>query len=250
MIMNSIIIFIYTTLFFPTAKWNYCDDGCARACRMCTCVRACTRSVISFLQWSNKPASAYKLYNQFQCVTSSLEFRNIEHFRWSFRSNNYEHFSVRVHMWDLSGCAEYMDVRNELYNGSDAIFIVYDVTNATSFEALDSWLREANRFATGNPDIVIVGNKVRAGCERRRERRQRERSSRRRGEKGREKECFRAHVCACVVCLSVMRSSYIYPSPKTQGNSRRYKPHVVSLFVFIVCISCVHIFDTCNCKLN
>ena len=87
-------------------------------------------------------------------------------------------------MWDLSGSAEYMDVRNELYNGSDAIFIVYDVTNATSFEALDSWLREANRFATGNPNIVIVGNKVRAGCERRR---QRERSSRGRGEKGREK---------------------------------------------------------------
>ena len=69
-------------------------------------------------------------------------------------------FLVRVHMWDLSGSAEYMDVRNELYNGTDAIFIVYDVTNATSFEALDSWIREANRFTTGSPDIFIVGNKV------------------------------------------------------------------------------------------
>jgi DnaJ family protein C protein 27 len=65
-------------------------------------------------------------------------------------------------MWDLSGSAEYADVRNELYSGTDAIFVVYDVTNAASFEAVDSWLREANRFSTGSPDIYIIANKV--GC--------------------------------------------------------------------------------------
>ena len=38
-------------------------------------------------------------------------------------------FSVRVHLWDLSGHPEYLDVRNELYTNTDAVFIVYDVTN-------------------------------------------------------------------------------------------------------------------------
>ncbi|XP_070187164.1 ras-related protein Rab-4A-like isoform X1 [Littorina saxatilis] len=79
---------------------------------------------------------------------------------YGFKIQTVNGTEMRVHMWDLSGSNEYMDVRNELYNGSDAIFVTYDVTNATTFEALDGWLREAHRFATGNPDIFIVGNKT------------------------------------------------------------------------------------------
>lgn len=78
---------------------------------------------------------------------------------YGFKIQPVNGIEMRVHMWDLSGSAEYLDVRNELYNGSDAIFVVYDVTNSASFEALDSWLREANRFTTGNPGIFIVANK-------------------------------------------------------------------------------------------
>ncbi|PVD38104.1 hypothetical protein C0Q70_00715 [Pomacea canaliculata] len=79
---------------------------------------------------------------------------------YGFKIQTVKNTDLRVHLWDLSGSAEYLDVRNELYCGSDAIFIVYDVTSPGSFEALESWVREANRYATGNPDIVIVGNKV------------------------------------------------------------------------------------------
>ena len=69
-------------------------------------------------------------------------------------------YPVRVHLWDLSGSAEYFDVRNELYSGTDAIFLVYDVTNTSSFETLDQWVREVKRYANGDPEIFIVGNKV------------------------------------------------------------------------------------------
>ena len=69
-------------------------------------------------------------------------------------------FPVRVHLWDLSGNSEYFDVRNELYNGTDAIFLVYDVTNTSSFESLDQWIREVKRYASGDPEMYIVGNKV------------------------------------------------------------------------------------------
>lgn len=79
---------------------------------------------------------------------------------YGFKIQTINGSEMRVHMWDLSGSPEYLDVRNELYNGTDVVFIVFDVTNAASFEALDSWIREAARFVTGNPEIVIVGNKV------------------------------------------------------------------------------------------
>ncbi|XP_076460222.1 ras-related protein Rab-13-like isoform X2 [Babylonia areolata] len=78
---------------------------------------------------------------------------------YGFKIQTINGTDMRVHMWDLSGSNEYLDVRNELYTGSDAIFIVFDVTNTSSFEALDSWLREISRFSSGTPEIGIVGNK-------------------------------------------------------------------------------------------
>ena len=71
------------------------------------------------------------------------------------------HILVRVHLWDLSGNEEYLDVRNELYGNSDAVFLVFDVTNSVSFEDLDLWMRELNKYGSGpSPHVVLVGNKV------------------------------------------------------------------------------------------
>ncbi|KAL8579374.1 hypothetical protein ACOMHN_026739 [Nucella lapillus] len=78
---------------------------------------------------------------------------------YGFKIQTVDGVDMRVHMWDLSGSNEYLDVRNELYTGSDAVFIVFDVTSNPSFEALDSWLREVSRFSSSSPGIAIVGNK-------------------------------------------------------------------------------------------
>ena len=67
---------------------------------------------------------------------------------------------MRVHLWDLSGSAEYLDVRNELYTGTHAAFIVYDVGNQKSFDHLDSWLKEVTKYTTALPEIAVVANKV------------------------------------------------------------------------------------------
>lgn len=79
---------------------------------------------------------------------------------YGFKIQNCEGIDLRVHLWDLSGSTEYIDVRNELYIQSDAIFIVFDVTNQASFDAADSWLKEIQRYTTGTPDLIIVANKT------------------------------------------------------------------------------------------
>ncbi|CAC5420529.1 DNAJC27 [Mytilus coruscus] len=72
-----------------------------------------------------------------------------------------KHFcEMRVHLWDLSGSTEYIDVRNELYIQADAIFMAFDVTNQATFDALDSWLKEIQRYTTGTPDLIVVANKT------------------------------------------------------------------------------------------
>jgi GTPase SAR1 family protein len=68
---------------------------------------------------------------------------------------------VRVHLWDLSGAPDYVDVRSELYFGSDAVLLVYDVANSSSFIKLDGWLQELNSFGLKNFVVCLVGNKVR-----------------------------------------------------------------------------------------
>ena len=68
--------------------------------------------------------------------------------------------TVRVHLWDLSGGTEYLDVRNEMYGGSDIVFLMFDVSNSGSFEGLENWMKEITKYASPAPEICLVANKV------------------------------------------------------------------------------------------
>lgn len=79
---------------------------------------------------------------------------------YGFKIQSVHDLDLRVHLWDLSGSPEYLEVRNELYIHTDGIFIAFDVSSETSFEALDYWVREVRKHCTSQPDIVLVGNKI------------------------------------------------------------------------------------------
>lgn len=67
---------------------------------------------------------------------------------------------MRVNIWDLSGHPEFFEVRNEFYKEGDALVLFYDVTSRRSFESLDMWLREANKFGGEALAVFVVANKV------------------------------------------------------------------------------------------
>ena len=56
---------------------------------------------------------------------------------YGFKLTHSGDFELRVHLWDLSGAPEYVDVRNELYLQTDAVFLVFDVNNRQSFDSLE-----------------------------------------------------------------------------------------------------------------
>lgn len=62
--------------------------------------------------------------------------------------------------WDLSGHPEFFEVRNEFYKDCHSIILVYDITSRRSFDALDMWLREANRHGAANVSLCLCGNKT------------------------------------------------------------------------------------------
>ena len=53
---------------------------------------------------------------------------------------------VRINFWDLSGFAEFLDIRNEFYKDSQGCVLVYDVTQRATFDELQSWIDEGKKY--------------------------------------------------------------------------------------------------------
>ena len=71
---------------------------------------------------------------------------------------------VRINFWDVSGAAEYVEVRNELFreNLAQGIVLVFDITDRQSFENVQKWFREAASNVSNEKQlsIFLVGNKI------------------------------------------------------------------------------------------
>ena len=78
---------------------------------------------------------------------------------------------VHVDFWDTAGDELYYEIRNEFYGSYDGLLLVFDVGNAKSFENLDNWLSELERFTSLNGLLgkmnsgterkgIVLGNKV------------------------------------------------------------------------------------------
>ena len=50
-------------------------------------------------------------------------------------------------------------MRNEFYRESNALLLVYDVTNKKSFDAFDMWLREVSKFGGEALPVFVCGTK-------------------------------------------------------------------------------------------
>ncbi|XP_071941234.1 dnaJ homolog subfamily C member 27-like [Antedon mediterranea] len=79
---------------------------------------------------------------------------------YGFKTYSVNDTELRVHLWDLSGNSDYLDVRSELYHSTQIILLVFDVTSAVSFTSLDNWYKEITRFGNGAAHVVLVANKI------------------------------------------------------------------------------------------
>lgn len=75
---------------------------------------------------------------------------------------------VAITIWDMSGHPEFFEVRNEFYKDCQGLCLVFDMTNRRTFDALDMWLREANKFGADKASLytAIVGTKLDLGSRR------------------------------------------------------------------------------------
>jgi len=67
---------------------------------------------------------------------------------------------VKLQIWDTAGQERFRTITNAFYRGADGIVLVYDVTNMKSFDAVEQWLTEIERYTSESAHKILVGNKA------------------------------------------------------------------------------------------
>ena len=69
-----------------------------------------------------------------------------------------------ISLYDTAGQEKFRAVTRNYYKGSDGIFLIYDITDKSSFESIERWI-DSIRDAIGNTSdskyaMILIGNKL------------------------------------------------------------------------------------------
>ena len=67
--------------------------------------------------------------------------------------------TVKLQIWDTAGQERFRTITSAYYRGADGIIMVFDVTSVESFDHVNDWLKEVNRYAADGTVKLLVGNK-------------------------------------------------------------------------------------------
>ena len=68
--------------------------------------------------------------------------------------------SLAIQIWDTSGAERYRAITTSHIRNSDGAYIVYDVTNETSFSNLPFWYNLIKEATDNDIVIYLIGNKI------------------------------------------------------------------------------------------
>lgn len=66
---------------------------------------------------------------------------------------------VKIHIWDTAGQERFKSISSHFYKNTNALFIIFDITNANSFKNVDYWIKEAKKNADEIVQFVLIGTK-------------------------------------------------------------------------------------------
>ena len=79
---------------------------------------------------------------------------------FKIRSVTVENEQIKLQIWDTAGQERFQSITANYYHGSQAIALVYDVTDKTSFDNLRKWVSDVERLAQKGVCRLIIGNKI------------------------------------------------------------------------------------------
>lgn len=67
---------------------------------------------------------------------------------------------VKLQLWDTAGQERFRTITANYYRSAHGIIIVYDVTDAESFNNVKQWLHEIDRYGPAIVNKLLIGNKA------------------------------------------------------------------------------------------
>jgi len=68
--------------------------------------------------------------------------------------------SVKLQIWDTAGQERYRTIISGYYRGSHGILLLFDVSDLSSFDSIQNWLKEIRVHSTKDIPIFLVGAKA------------------------------------------------------------------------------------------
>eukprot|EP00004_Rigifila_ramosa_P020789 TRINITY_DN5436_c0_g1_i3.p2 TRINITY_DN5436_c0_g1~~TRINITY_DN5436_c0_g1_i3.p2 ORF type:complete len:118 (+),score=21.74 TRINITY_DN5436_c0_g1_i3:225-578(+) len=62
-------------------------------------------------------------------------------------------------LWDTAGQERFRTIVASYYRDTQAVAVVYDITNSASFANITEWLGEISRYAPEGTPVILLGNK-------------------------------------------------------------------------------------------
>jgi small GTP-binding protein len=70
-------------------------------------------------------------------------------------------FKLTLYILDLSGLKSFVKIRKFYYKYSDAVLVLFDYTNISTFEKITDWIEESRHFLRNTTiPIILIGNKI------------------------------------------------------------------------------------------
>ncbi|KAK8887299.1 hypothetical protein M9Y10_038337 [Tritrichomonas musculus] len=68
--------------------------------------------------------------------------------------------NVELEVWDTAGNSQYRSILPIFFTDADVVVVVFDVTNAKSFESVPSFVTDARNWVGAPCDVAIFGTKI------------------------------------------------------------------------------------------
>ena len=92
-------------------------------------------------------------FEQYSRTTIGVEFQ-------SKKIRTEDDTVIKAQIWDTAGEEKYKSVTAAYFRGAVGALIVYDITQKTSFENINSWLEKLYSVVNKDVCVMLIGNKT------------------------------------------------------------------------------------------
>jgi len=68
--------------------------------------------------------------------------------------------TIKLQIWDTAGQERFKTITSAYYRSADGIIVIYDTNNESSFNHINHWIQEVDRYVPEGSAKIIVGNKI------------------------------------------------------------------------------------------